>query len=146
MQEHRHSGARAAPASPKARNTDQTNQSLGLCSWVPGPALTGRPGTTREFFSSLLVAVAAGYRTRLRAVCGRLLIGGAKPLAEPSLNQAEEAPAYLIGGDERPLTGFSYKAVSPSTAAVRSTPLALIVKAMVGSWMSIRCSDRCRRE
>ncbi len=55
MQELCHSGARAPPASPETRNTDQRNQSLGLCSWVPGPALTGRPGMTREFFSILLV-------------------------------------------------------------------------------------------
>jgi hypothetical protein len=55
MQELRHSGARAPPASPETRNTDQRNQLLGLCSWVPGPALTGRPGMTREFFSTLLV-------------------------------------------------------------------------------------------
>jgi hypothetical protein len=50
MQEDRHSGARAPPASPESRNTDQRNQSLGLCSWVPGPVLTGRPGMTRQFF------------------------------------------------------------------------------------------------
>jgi hypothetical protein len=56
MQEHRHSGARALPASPESRNTDRRNQCLGLCSWVPDPALTGRPGMTREFFSTLLVA------------------------------------------------------------------------------------------
>jgi hypothetical protein len=49
MQEHLHSGARALPASPESRNTDQRNQSLGLCSWVPDPALIGRPGMTREF-------------------------------------------------------------------------------------------------
>jgi hypothetical protein len=51
MQEHRHSGARALPASPESRNTDQRNQWLGQCSWFPGgpPPLTGRPGMTREF-------------------------------------------------------------------------------------------------
>ena len=54
MQEHRHSGARAVPASPESRNTDQRSEWLGQCSWFPGPALTGRPGMTREFFSSLL--------------------------------------------------------------------------------------------
>ena len=31
MQELRHSGARAVPASPETRNTDQKNQWLGLC-------------------------------------------------------------------------------------------------------------------
>jgi hypothetical protein len=56
LRECRHSGARALPASPESKNTDQTNQLLGLCSWVPGPALTGRPGTTRKFFISLLSA------------------------------------------------------------------------------------------
>jgi hypothetical protein len=56
MQEDRHSGARALPENPESRNTDQRNQWLGLCSWIPGPALTGRPGMTREFFSTLLVA------------------------------------------------------------------------------------------
>jgi hypothetical protein len=59
MQERRHSGARALAASPKSKNTGQTNQWLGLCSWVPGPALTGRPGTTRDFFSTLLVMLSA---------------------------------------------------------------------------------------
>jgi hypothetical protein len=54
MREHLHSGARALPASPESRNTDQRNQCLGLCSWIPGPPLTGRPGMTREFFSTLL--------------------------------------------------------------------------------------------
>jgi hypothetical protein len=55
MQEHRHSGARALSASPESRNTDQRNQWLGQCSWFPGPPLKGRPGMTRECFSSLLV-------------------------------------------------------------------------------------------
>jgi hypothetical protein len=32
--------------------------------------------------------------------------------------------------------------VSPSTSAVRSTPLTLIVKAMLVSWLAIRCRDR----
>ena len=54
MHGRRHSGARASPASPEPRNTDRRNQRLGLCSWVPGPALTGRPGMTGEFFSILL--------------------------------------------------------------------------------------------
>jgi hypothetical protein len=54
MQEYCHSGARALPASPESRNTDQKNQWLALCLWVPDPALTGRPGMTREFFSTLL--------------------------------------------------------------------------------------------
>ncbi len=27
------------------------------CSWVPGPPLTGRPGMTRGFFSTLLANV-----------------------------------------------------------------------------------------
>ena len=62
MQELCHSGARAPPASPETRNTDQRNQSLGLCSWVPGPALTGRPGMTREFFSILLAHFIVYYR------------------------------------------------------------------------------------
>jgi hypothetical protein len=55
MHEPRHSGARASPASPEAKNTGKKNQWLGLCAWVPGPALTGRPGMTREFFSTLLM-------------------------------------------------------------------------------------------
>ena len=54
MRKHRHSGARALPSSPESKNTDQRDQYFGLCSWVPGPALTGRPGMTREFFSTLL--------------------------------------------------------------------------------------------
>ena len=33
-----------------------------------------------------------------------LQIGGAKPLAEPTVNQTDEAPVYLIAVDERPLT------------------------------------------
>jgi hypothetical protein len=45
------SGARALPASPEAKNTDLRNQGLGLCSWVPGLALKGHPGTTAEFFA-----------------------------------------------------------------------------------------------
>ena len=55
MREHRHFGARALPASPESKNTDQRNQWLGLCSWVPGSPVTGGPGMTREFFSTLLV-------------------------------------------------------------------------------------------
>ena len=54
MQKHCHSGARALPASPEPRNTDRRNQWLGRCSWFPGPALTGRPGMTGDFFSILL--------------------------------------------------------------------------------------------
>ena len=65
MQEHRHSGARALPASPKSRNTDQRNQWLGQCSWFPGPALTGRPGMTREFFSILFSCSFARVQARL---------------------------------------------------------------------------------
>src|SRR5262252_4991681 len=60
MQERRHSGARALPASPESRNTSQTNQRLGLCLWVPGSAPTGRPETAREFFSTLLVRSVRG--------------------------------------------------------------------------------------
>jgi hypothetical protein len=66
MHEPRHSGARASPASPEPKNTGKRNQWLGLRAWVPGPALTGRPGMTRGFFSSLpriidiFVADAAG--------------------------------------------------------------------------------------
>jgi len=55
MQEHRHCGARALPTSPESRNTEQRNQYLGRCSWMPGPALSGRPGMIREFFSILLL-------------------------------------------------------------------------------------------
>src|ERR1700730_18898119 len=65
MQEHRHSGARALPASPESRTTDQRNQWLGQCSWFPGPPLTGRPGMTREFFSSLL---REGYWSLLKSI------------------------------------------------------------------------------
>jgi len=35
-------------------NTAPRNQWFGPCSWVPGPALAGRPGMTRKFFSTLL--------------------------------------------------------------------------------------------
>jgi hypothetical protein len=72
MQELCHSGARAPPVNPETRNTDQRNQSLGLCSWIPGPALTGRPGMTGEFFRTLLVVksdasiVAQGREATLR--------------------------------------------------------------------------------
>ena len=65
MQDHRRSGARAAPASPETRNTEQRNQLLGLCSWVPGPALTGRPGMTCEFFSTLLVLLSHKIRNHV---------------------------------------------------------------------------------
>jgi len=64
MLEGRHSGARALPASPESKNTDHRNQWLCRCFWVPGPAPTGRPGTTREFFRSLLVLVDAGFGRR----------------------------------------------------------------------------------
>jgi hypothetical protein len=47
-------GRGASPASPEPKNTGKTNQWLGLYAWVPGPTLTGRPGMTRGFFSSLL--------------------------------------------------------------------------------------------
>jgi hypothetical protein len=48
----RYSGARALPASPESRNTCFRRQWIGWCSWVPGPALKGRPGTTAEFFTT----------------------------------------------------------------------------------------------
>jgi hypothetical protein len=41
-------------ASRKSMNTGYKNQWLGQWSWVPGPALKGRPGTTGEFFRSPL--------------------------------------------------------------------------------------------
>src|SRR5271169_6187415 len=46
MQEHCHSGARVAPASPEARNTEQRNQALGLCSCWGGrpPTASNVPG------------------------------------------------------------------------------------------------------
>ena len=50
----RRSGARALPASPESMNISLINQGLGRCSWVPGSALKGRPGTTAEFFRILL--------------------------------------------------------------------------------------------
>jgi hypothetical protein len=56
MHEHCHSGARTSSASPESRNPGQRSQWLNLCSWLPGPALTGRPGMTNEFFSTLLGA------------------------------------------------------------------------------------------
>jgi hypothetical protein len=49
-----HFGARALLASPKSMNTGYKNQDLAQWSWIPGPALKGRPGTTGEFFRSLL--------------------------------------------------------------------------------------------
>ena len=42
------------PASPESKNTSLRSQELGQCSWVPGSALKGRPGTTAEFFRILL--------------------------------------------------------------------------------------------
>jgi hypothetical protein len=75
MQELRHSGAPAPPASPETRNTDQRNQLLGLCSWVPGPALTGRPGMTREFFSTLLEGIAAGEIAAGRIALFQCIVG-----------------------------------------------------------------------
>jgi len=42
-------------ANPESKNTDHGNQGLGLCSWVPGLALKGHPGTTAEFFCILLI-------------------------------------------------------------------------------------------
>ena len=53
-----HSGAQALLASPEPKNTDPRNQGLGQCSWVPGLALKGHPGTTAEFFRPLLVVTA----------------------------------------------------------------------------------------
>jgi hypothetical protein len=48
-----HSAAQALPASLESKNTEWRNQGLGLCSWVPGLALKGHPGTTTEFFRTL---------------------------------------------------------------------------------------------
>jgi hypothetical protein len=48
-------GRGASPASPEPKNTGKINQWFGLYAGVPGPTLTGRPGMTRGFFSSLLV-------------------------------------------------------------------------------------------
>src|SRR5690242_9754125 len=39
---------------PESMHAGSRNQRLGRCSWVPGSALKGRPGTTAEFFRSLL--------------------------------------------------------------------------------------------
>jgi hypothetical protein len=63
----RHSGGRAARGSPETMNTASRNQWLGLCSWIPGPALRGRPGMTGEFFRTLLEACAANRRRRRRS-------------------------------------------------------------------------------
>ncbi len=52
MPECRHSGARSQAASPESINTDPRIRWLGLCSWVPDPALTGRPGMTGGFSAS----------------------------------------------------------------------------------------------
>jgi ADP-heptose:LPS heptosyltransferase len=46
---------RGSPASPESKITDLRNQGLGLCSWVPGLALKGHPGTTPEYFRTLLM-------------------------------------------------------------------------------------------
>ena len=56
MLKRRHSGAPALPASPESRNTCFRSQWVGRCSWIPGPAPKGCPGTTAEFFRNLLVA------------------------------------------------------------------------------------------
>jgi hypothetical protein len=48
---------------PETMNTALRNQGLGRCSWVPGSALKGRPGTTAEFFRSLLES--PSYRRRV---------------------------------------------------------------------------------
>jgi hypothetical protein len=45
----RHSGARALPASPESQYTCARSQLVGRCSWIPGPALKSRPGTTASF-------------------------------------------------------------------------------------------------
>jgi hypothetical protein len=51
-------------------NTSLSNQELGRCSWVPGSALKGRPGTTAEFFSILLEAEFAQDRIAVRVEIG----------------------------------------------------------------------------
>jgi hypothetical protein len=38
---------------PETHEHRLENQELGLCSWVPGSALKGRPGMTAEFFGTL---------------------------------------------------------------------------------------------
>src|SRR5260370_36040558 len=63
----------ALPAIPESMSTGLRNQRLGRCSWVPGSALKGRPGTTAEFF-----------RIPLR-VTWRLF------------EHCDAAPAYLLG-------------------------------------------------
>ena len=66
MHERCHSGARTSSASPESRNTSQRSQWLNPCSWIPGPALTGCPGMTNEFFSTLLgpIYASSGYGQR----------------------------------------------------------------------------------
>jgi hypothetical protein len=45
-------GHRPRAWNPRTRTREING--LSLCAWVPGPALTGRPGMTLGFFSSLL--------------------------------------------------------------------------------------------
>jgi hypothetical protein len=69
-------GRGASPASPEPKNTGKINQWLGLYAWVPGPTLTGRPGMTRGFFSSLLALSECEALSRSGGVCGRGRDGG----------------------------------------------------------------------
>jgi hypothetical protein len=46
---------RSAPREPGTHEHRLEKQGFGLCSWVPGSALKGRPGMTTEFFRSLLM-------------------------------------------------------------------------------------------
>src|SRR5262249_1338577 len=56
---------------------------------------------------------------------------------------AERHPAAeLRAGHAEPVTKHPHRRVSPSTSAVRSTPLTFILKAMVISLRQIRCTDR----
>ena len=56
----------AATCEPRIQKHTTGNQWVRLCSWVPGLALTGRPGITRELLGTLPVSSSAarGFRGR----------------------------------------------------------------------------------
>ena len=76
-------------------NTSLRNHGLGRCSWVPGSALKGRPGTTAEFFRNLLA---------LGAICSLAIT--APP--QSAVAQQHNITIDRTFGSPQTLTGPSY--------------------------------------
>ena len=108
--------AGALPANPEAMNTDLSNQWLGLCSWIPGPALKGRPGMTAELFRTLLVSLVTAFPAlaQTTAVPGGVTRNGIVTLGTGS--SALAAPTYANPTTSTPSTPGTTAAASGTSS------------------------------